>query len=128
MAVASLQVGAGDLEDAAAHGLDKVRFVASTNPGMAPGPIAKIASGGELARFMLALKVSLAAEGSGGTLILTRWMPVLVAQWRKLSAVAYIVWRKAGRCWLSPTARKWRRGNHHWKVAKGVMTARFQPM
>ena len=57
------------LEDGAAHGLDKISFVASTNPGMAPGPIAKIASGGELARFMLALKVSLAAEGHGGTLI-----------------------------------------------------------
>ena len=57
------------LEDGAAHGIDKISFVASTNPGMAPGPIAKIASGGELARFMLALKVSLAAEGHGGTLI-----------------------------------------------------------
>ena len=52
------------LEDGAAHGIDKISFVASTNPGMAPGPIAKIASGGELARFMLALKVSLAAEGT----------------------------------------------------------------
>ena len=56
-------------DDGAAHGIDRISFVASTNPGMAPGPIAKIASGGELARFMLALKVSLAAEGHGGTLI-----------------------------------------------------------
>jgi DNA repair protein RecN (Recombination protein N) len=56
-------------EDGAAHGLDRISFVASTNPGMAPGPIAKIASGGELARFMLALKVTLAAKGHGGTLI-----------------------------------------------------------
>ena len=57
------------MEDGAAHGIDKISFVAATNPGMAPGPIAKIASGGELARFMLALKVSLATEGHGGTLI-----------------------------------------------------------
>jgi len=63
------QIETGASEDGAAHGLDKISFVASTNPGMAPGPIAKIASGGELARFMLALKVSLAAEGHGGTLI-----------------------------------------------------------
>lgn len=63
------QIETGGPEDGAAHGLDKISFVASTNPGMAPGPIAKIASGGELARFMLALKVSLAAEGHGGTLI-----------------------------------------------------------
>lgn len=43
-----------------AHGLDRVAFEVATNPGAAPGPLAKIASGGELARFMLALKVILA--------------------------------------------------------------------
>ena len=43
-------------------------FEASTNPGMTPGPIAKIASGGELARFMLGLKVCLAAENDECTL------------------------------------------------------------
>lgn len=41
-------------------GIDRVRFLIATNPGSAPGPLAKIASGGELARFMLALKVVLA--------------------------------------------------------------------
>ena len=40
-----------------------------TNPGTRPGPIAKIASGGELSRFMLALKVALADRGSAPTLI-----------------------------------------------------------
>ena len=39
-----------------ASGKEEVRFVASTNPGMPPGPIDRIASGGELARFLLALK------------------------------------------------------------------------
>lgn len=43
-----------------ANGLDAVAFEVSTNPGSEPGPLAKIASGGELARFMLALKVVLA--------------------------------------------------------------------
>jgi len=41
-------------------GADRVAFAVSTNPGQPPGPLAKIASGGELARFMLALKVVLA--------------------------------------------------------------------
>ncbi len=52
-----------------ADGVDKVEFVASTNAGVPPAPIAKIASGGELARFMLALKVNLAAAEKIPTLI-----------------------------------------------------------
>jgi DNA repair protein RecN (Recombination protein N) len=43
------------------EGVDRVAFLASTNVGAAPGPLQKIASGGELARFMLALKTVLAA-------------------------------------------------------------------
>jgi len=50
-------------------GLDRVAFEVATNPGSAPGPIGRIASGGELARFLLALKVVLAAEGSAATLV-----------------------------------------------------------
>lgn len=50
-------------------GTDRVRFVVSTNPGAAPGPLGKIASGGEMARFMLALKVVLAQTGCAGTLV-----------------------------------------------------------
>ena len=63
------QIASVALEDGGPHGLDRISFEASTNPGMAPGAIAKIASGGELARFMLALKVSLAAQGEPCTLI-----------------------------------------------------------
>jgi DNA repair protein RecN (Recombination protein N) len=44
-----------------AEGADRVAFKAATNPGTAPGALQKVASGGELARFMLALKVVLAA-------------------------------------------------------------------
>ncbi|MBN8512227.1 MAG: DNA repair protein RecN [Rickettsiales bacterium] len=44
---------------ASSSGVDKVRFIASTNPGIEAGPIDKIASGGELSRFLLALRVSL---------------------------------------------------------------------
>jgi DNA repair protein RecN (Recombination protein N) len=52
-----------------AQGVDRVEFVVSTNPGTPLQPLMKIASGGELARFMLALKVVLAAKGSAPVLI-----------------------------------------------------------
>lgn len=42
------------------NGMERVTFLVATNPGSAPGPLNKIASGGELSRFMLALKVVLA--------------------------------------------------------------------
>ena len=50
-------------------GWDRITFQASTNPGMTVGPIDKIASGGELARFLLALKVVLSANEPPKTLI-----------------------------------------------------------
>jgi DNA repair protein RecN (Recombination protein N) len=50
-------------------GLDRVEFWVRTNPGTRPGPLMKIASGGELARFLLALKVVLADRGSAPTLV-----------------------------------------------------------
>ncbi len=52
-----------------ADGADRVEFTIATNPGAPAGPLIKVASGGELSRFILALKVALAAQGSAGTLI-----------------------------------------------------------
>ncbi|NNF77118.1 MAG: DNA repair protein RecN [Rhizobiales bacterium] len=54
---------------AGVHGIDRLEFKVATNPGAAPGAIIKVASGGELSRFMLALKVVLAARGSAPTLV-----------------------------------------------------------
>ena len=51
------------------HGIDRVEFLVAANPGTPPAPMAKVASGGELSRFLLALKVILAAKGSAPTLI-----------------------------------------------------------
>lgn len=51
-----------DSGDESALGIDKVRFQVSTNPGTAVGPLDKIASGGEMARFALAIKVALAGK------------------------------------------------------------------
>ncbi len=52
-----------------ADGAERVGFEIATNPGQEPGPLAKIASGGELARLMLALKVVLAKVGSTPSLV-----------------------------------------------------------
>ncbi len=50
-------------------GIDRVEFWVRTNPGTQPGPLMKVASGGELARFMLALKVVIADRGSAPSLV-----------------------------------------------------------
>jgi DNA repair protein RecN (Recombination protein N) len=56
-------------DSATADGIDTVEFHVRTNPGTRPGPMMKVASGGELSRFMLALKVVLADKGSAPTLV-----------------------------------------------------------
>ena len=52
-----------------ADGADQVRFLIATNPGQEPGALAKIASGGELSRLMLAVKVVLSAGSDVGTMV-----------------------------------------------------------
>ncbi len=51
------------------NGIDDIAFHVRTNPGTQPGPLMRVASGGELSRFLLALKVALADRGSAPTLI-----------------------------------------------------------
>jgi len=51
------------------HGIDRVEFLIAANPGTPLAPIVKAASGGELSRFLLALKVVLAARASAPTLV-----------------------------------------------------------
>jgi DNA repair protein RecN (Recombination protein N) len=58
-----------DAGEALAEGIDVVEFHVQTNPGTRPGSIMKVASGGELSRFLLALKVALADRGSAPTLV-----------------------------------------------------------
>jgi len=59
-----IETGAGGPD-----GIDRIEFWVETNPGTRPGPLMKVASGGELARFLLALKVVLADRGSAPTLV-----------------------------------------------------------
>ncbi|MCF3593587.1 DNA repair protein RecN [Rhodobacteraceae bacterium LMO-12] len=51
------------------EGVDTVQFTVATNPGAPAGPLGKIASGGELSRFLLALKASLSERNPGATMI-----------------------------------------------------------
>lgn len=51
------------------EGTDRVSFLVTTNPGAPPGPLSRIASGGELSRFMLAIKVALAEVNATPTLV-----------------------------------------------------------
>lgn len=59
----------GAAESRMEEGIDQVEFWVRTNPGTRPGPMMKVASGGELSRFLLALKVALADRGSAPTLV-----------------------------------------------------------
>ena len=102
-----------------AAGADKVEFEVSTNPGAPFGPLLKIASGGELSRFVLALKVALAETGSAGTIIfdeIDRGVGGAVA-----SAIGERLARLAGGTQLlvvthSPQVAA--RSAHQWRIAK----------
>ena len=56
-------------DSAGPQGFDRIEFWVQTNPGTRPGPLMKVASGGELSRFLLALKVVLSDRGSAPTLV-----------------------------------------------------------
>ena len=104
------------------QGMEKVRFEASTNPGQATGPIDRIASGGELARFLLALKVALAASENTKTLIFDEVDSGVGG------AVAAAVGSRLGKLGtamqtlvITQSPQVAARGNAHLKIAKSVM-------
>ena len=103
------------------EGRDAVSFTVATNPGAPAGPINKIASGGELSRFLLALKVCLTQGQSGLTLIfdeIDRGVGGATADavGRRLAAIA-----EGGQVLVvthSPQVAAL--GAHHWRVEKSV--------
>ncbi len=107
--------------DPGPDGVDAVAFTVSTNPGAPAGPINKIASGGELSRFLLALKVCLTSRADGLTMIfdeIDRGVGGATADavGRRLSDLA-----DGGQVLVvthSPQVAAL--GDHHWKVAKAV--------
>ncbi|MCM2560695.1 DNA repair protein RecN [Lutimaribacter sp. EGI FJ00015] len=108
--------------DPGPDGRDNVTFTVATNPGAPAGPLGKIASGGELSRFMLALKVCLTAEDRGVTMIfdeIDRGVGGATADavGRRLSALA-----DGGQVLVvthSPQVAAL--GAHHWRVEKHVV-------
>ncbi|WP_296765862.1 DNA repair protein RecN [Sediminimonas sp.] len=107
--------------DPGPDGADQVAFEVATNPGAPAGPLARIASGGELSRFLLALKVCLSQGSEGVTMIfdeIDRGVGGATADavGRRLAALA-----EGGQVLVvthSPQVAA--RGAHHWRVEKAV--------
>lgn len=100
-------------------GCDRVAFEVATNPGVPPGPLARIASGGELARFTLALKVVLAGADPVATLIFDE-VDAGVG-----GAVAAAVGARLGRLAadvqvlvVTHSPQVAARADHHWRISK----------
>lgn len=115
------------------QGIDRVRFLVATNPGAAPGPLDKIASGGELSRFMLALKLILSGGGSVPTLIFDEVDSGIGGA--VADAVGERLQRLSLHCQVlvvthSPQVAA--RAAHHWHVAKteqkGTVVTRITPL
>jgi DNA repair protein RecN (Recombination protein N) len=100
-------------------GLDKLMFQVAMNPGLPLAPLAKVASGGELSRLMLALKVVLAGQGQAATLIfdeVDRGLGGATA-----SAVGDRLARLAETVQVlvvTHAPQVAARGGHHWKISK----------
>ncbi len=102
-------------------GFDAVRFTVAPNPGAPAGALDKIASGGELSRFMLALKVCLSAREDGLTLIfdeIDRGVGGATADavGRRLAAIA----KDAQVLVVTHSPQVAAQGAHHWRVEKRV--------
>ena len=102
-------------------GTDMVEFTVATNPGAPAGPLNKIASGGELSRFLLALKVCLARGGSSLTMIfdeIDRGVGGATADavGRRLARLA----ESAQILVVTHSPQVAARGAHHWRVEKRV--------
>jgi DNA repair protein RecN (Recombination protein N) len=102
-------------------GYDRVTFEVATNPGVSPGPLARIASGGELARFTLALKVVLASADPVPTLVFDEvdagvGGAVAAAVGERLARLA----RDVQVLVVTHSPQVAARGDHHWRIAKAV--------
>ena len=119
-------------DEPSADGIDRVQFLISTNPGTPLGPLTKIASGGELSRFVLALKASLVAK-DGRTVIIFDEVDAGVG-----GAVADAIGERLSRIAqdsqvlvVTHSPQVAARGAAHWKVAKAgkaAMTTTVTPL
>jgi DNA repair protein RecN (Recombination protein N) len=114
-------------------GAERIAFEVATNPGAAPGPMHKIASGGELSRFLLALKVVLARVSSVPTIVFDEVDSGVGG------AVAAAIGERLARLGqelqvlvVTHSPQVAARGRHHWRVAKNqakdTTTTRVEPL
>ena len=108
-------------DDWSEHGCERVHFEVATNPGAGFGPLARIASGGELSRFMLALKLVLSGTSSVPTLIFDEVDSGIGG------AVAAAVGERLQRLGtnlqvlvVTHSPQVAARGAYHWRVAKSL--------
>ncbi|MDA9005691.1 DNA repair protein RecN [Amylibacter sp.] len=111
-----------NLRNANEDGVDEVAFIVSTNPGAPAGPINKIASGGELSRFLLALKVCLAKSNQNLTMIfdeIDRGVGGATANavGQRLSEIA----KSSQVIVVTHSPQVAAKGDHHWQVLKTVI-------
>ena len=107
------------------EGAERVGYEIATNPGQEPGPLAKIASGGELARVMLALKVVLAQVGSTPCLVFDEvdtgiggaTADAVGERLARLGAAAQVLV-------VTHAPQVAARADHHWRVEKAVRAGR----
>lgn len=110
-----------DVAEPGPEGVDAVNFTVATNPGAPAGPLARIASGGELSRFLLALKVSLAQGETGVTMIfdeIDRGVggATAAAVGRRLSELA----EGAQVLVVTHSPQVAAKASHHWRVEKRI--------
>jgi DNA repair protein RecN (Recombination protein N) len=106
-------------------GAERIAYEIATNPGQEPGPLAKIASGGELARVMLALKVVLAQVGSTPCLVFDEvdtgiggaTADAVGERLARLGAAAQVLV-------VTHAPQVAARADHHWRVEKAVRAGR----
>jgi len=108
-----------DAADWGPDGAERVTFEVATNPGAAPGPMSKIASGGELSRFLLALKVVLARVSSVPTIVFDEvdsgiGGAVAAAVGERLALLG----QELQVLVVTHSPQVAARGRHHWRVAK----------
>ena len=104
-----------------ANGIDRIAFEVATNPGSAPGPLQKIASGGELSRFMLALKLALSETSDIPTLIFDeidsgvggRTADAIGSRLKRLSEDFQILV-------VTHSAQIAAKGAQHWQISKSI--------
>ena len=116
---ARLRIAVLDAGEGGPSGRDRVQFEVATNPGAPFGPLDKIASGGELSRFALALKVALAGEGEELVLVFDEvdqgvGGAVADAVGRRLQKLA----AKGQTLVVTHSPQVAARADHHWKIEK----------